>query len=387
MAKQKICIIGGSLSGLITSIGLSKLNCDIDLITGDINKKIKSTRTVAISQNNFDYLDKLNIFKSTKKELWPCSIMKLYIENKNGKFTNIFELNKNNNSKKILYMCENIKIIKLMLNKIKKTRSISIKNYGKVSEVLNSGLLKSIKAGNKNPKYNLIIICAGSNSDLVKKIFGTKIIERSYDEISITGMLNHNSIENNVARQIFLDEGVLALLPVSNTSTSIVWSVKKDKNKKNESFLKKKIIHYSSNFYKKIKFTGKIEIKNLNFLIRNNYYQNRTLLFGDALHVVHPLAGQGFNMTIRDLISLEKTLKNKIDLGLDIGSEDMLSEFSNETKPRNFVYSMGIDLIKNSFSIKNQTIKKIRNDVIKNLNNNNLMKNIFFDFADRGLKF
>ena len=92
-------------------------------------------------------------------------------------------------------------------------------------------------------------------------------------------------------------------------------------------------------------------------------------------------------MTIRDLISLEKTLKNKIDLGLDIGSEDMLSEFSNETKPRNFVYSMGIDLIKNSFSIKNQTIKKIRNDVIKNLNNNNLMKNIFFDFADRGLKF
>jgi len=92
-------------------------------------------------------------------------------------------------------------------------------------------------------------------------------------------------------------------------------------------------------------------------------------------------------MTIRDLISLEKTLKNKIDLGLDIGSEDMLSEFSNETKPRNFVYSMGIDLIKSSFSIKNQTIKKIRNDVIKNLNNNNLMKNIFFDFADRGLKF
>ena len=203
MAKQKICIFGGGLSGLITSIGLSKLNCDIDLITGDINKKIKSTRTVAISQNNFDYLDKLNIFKSTKKELRPCSIMKLYIENKNSKFTNIFELNKNNNSKKILYMCENTKIIKLMLNKIKKTRSIFIKNYGKVSEVLNSGLLKSIKAGNKNPKYNLIIICAGSNSDLVKKIFGTKIIERSYDEISITGMLNHNSIENNVARQIF----------------------------------------------------------------------------------------------------------------------------------------------------------------------------------------
>ena len=65
----------------------------------------------------------------------------------------------------------------------------------------------------------------------------------------------------------------------------------------------------------------------------------------------------------------------------------MLSEFSNETKPRNFVYSMGIDLIRNSFSIKNQSIKKIRNDVFKTLNNNSFVKNIFFDIADKGLKF
>ena len=62
MKKQKICIIGGGLTGLITAITLSKLNLKIDLITDDAKKNLKSNRTIAISQNNYDFLKKLNIF-------------------------------------------------------------------------------------------------------------------------------------------------------------------------------------------------------------------------------------------------------------------------------------------------------------------------------------
>ena len=93
MKKQKICIIGGNLTGLVTAISLSKLNCDIDLITSDINKNTKSNRTIAISENNFNFLNKLNIAKSFTKKTWPCSIMKLYTEGKNEKFSEIFEFN------------------------------------------------------------------------------------------------------------------------------------------------------------------------------------------------------------------------------------------------------------------------------------------------------
>ena len=61
MEKQKICIVGGGLTGLITAITLSKLNLKIDLITGNINQYTKSNRTIAISQNNYDFLKKLKI--------------------------------------------------------------------------------------------------------------------------------------------------------------------------------------------------------------------------------------------------------------------------------------------------------------------------------------
>ena len=160
----------------------------------------------------------------------------------------------------------------------------------------------------------------------------------------------------------------------------------KYKNKK-KLFLKNKIKSYTKNFYKKVKFISNIEFKDLNLLIRKIYYRDRVLLFGDALHEVHPLAGQGFNMVLRDLAILEKTLKDKIGLGLDIGSSDILSEFSNETKSRNFVYAMGIDFLKNSFSFQNRSFKKFRNKVITSLNKSNFVKDVFFNLADKGLKF
>ena len=383
MKKQKICIIGGNLTGLVTAISLSKLNCAIDLITSDINKNTKSNRTIAISENNFNFLNKLNISRSLKKEVWPCSIMKLYTEIKNEKFSEIFELNNDNKRKKILYMLENSKITKLMMSKIKQIKSISVKYHEKISEIATSGSLKSVKFNNNNNyKYNLIIICAGSNSSLVKNLFNDQIIENLYNEVSISAILKHSSLKNNTVRQIFLDNEILALLPISNTRTSIVWSVKKDIKEKNDLCTKKKIEFYVKNYLKNATFATNIEYKDLNFIIRNKYFQDRTLLFGDALHVLHPFVGQGFNMTLRDLACLEKTLSKKIYLGLDIGSSDILSEFSSKVKPRNFVFSIGVDFLKNSFSFK-----KLRNDILKILNKSNFAKNILFNIADKGFNF
>jgi len=381
MKKQKICIIGGNLTGLVTAIALSKLNCDIDLIMGSNKLNPSINRTIAISENNLDYLNKLNIHKSLKNEAWACSKMKLYTEIKKKKNLEVFKLDNNEKAKKIFYMIENSKMINLMINKIKKNQSISIKNHGKINEIFNSGLLKSIKINNTKFKYNLIIICTGNSSNLVKNIFKEPLIENSYEETSITTTLNHNSLENNVARQFFLHNGILALLPISNTKTSIVWSIRGNV-KKNDLYLKRKIKFYVKQYIKNAKFINKIEYKNLKFLIRSKYYQDRILLFGDALHIIHPFIGQGFNMTLRDLACLEKILAQNINLGLDVGSSNILSEFSNETKPRNFVFSVGSDILKNSFAFQEP-----RNSILKIINRSDFAKDILFNIADKGFRF
>ena len=353
MKKQKICIIGGNLTGLVTAIALSKLNCDIDLITGNNKLNPSINRTIAISENNLDYLNKLNIYKSLKNEAWACSKMKLYTEIKKKKNSEVFQLDNNEKGKKVLYMIENSKMIKLMINKIKKNHSISIKNNGKINEIFNSGLLKSIKINNTKFKYNLIIICTGSSSNLVKNIFKEPLIENSYEETSITTTLNHNLLENNVARQFFLHNGILALLPISNNKTSIVYSARGNNNIDISFLIKKFNLRYSNIKVSKI---SSFELKSSN--LRSYYFEN-ILAFGEMLHKLHPLAGQGFNMSIRDIKELSKLIRSKLDLGLnldvsyfDIEYHDTLEGWkgTGSWKTNNFpgkVKSRGIELVSN----------------------------------------
>ena len=394
MEKQKVCIIGGGLTGLVTAIALSRLNLEVDLVTGhNINKKVKSARTIALSQNNYDFLKKLKINNLLENFFWPCDNMKLYAGNENEKFDEIFEINRSKKEQKqIFYMVKNSTLIKSLIKNIKKNKSINYQPQKKIYSIVNSGLLKSVKLKSKNnSKYNLIIVCTGAISNLVKNTPRDQFLNQSYKEFAITTILKHNSFKNNIARQIFLNNEILALLPISKTKTSIIWYVKKNTMSKyaNSSnlFLKKKIKLYTKDFLKKIQFISNMEFKDLNFFIRKKYFYDRVLLFGDILHQVHPLTGQGFNMVLRDLSTLKKILRSKINLGLDIGSPDVLTEFSKEVKPRNFAYSLGIDFIRNCFSIENKSFNLIRNKIITKLNKNNLVKDIFYDIANTGFKF
>tara|TARA_Y100000741_G_scaffold181453_1_gene137920 strand:- start:8974 stop:10134 length:1161 start_codon:yes stop_codon:yes gene_type:complete len=385
MKKQKICIIGGSLTGLITSIALSKLNCEIDIITGSTNANLKSSRTTAISQNNLEFLNELDISNLLKKELWACTNMKLYTENHNKKTLELLDFNINKVNKKVLYMMENKKIRNILMNQIKKNKLISLIKNKNISQINDSGILKSVKLEKKFIKYNLIIICTGNNSALVKNFFKDQIIEDSYNEMSLTAVLKHDTLKNDTARQFFYNKEILALLPISNTRTSVVYFIKKN-NKQNNLFYKNKIKSHVKNYFKNIIFESNIEYGEANFLIRKNYFKDRTLLFGDALHVIHPFAGQGFNMVLRDLKFLKDILDKKISLGLDIGSLDVLSEFSKKTKLNNFAFSIGLDILKKSFSVNNKFFNEGRNNLLQILNKNNYAKNIFYNIANEGLK-
>ena len=89
-----------------------------------------------------------------------------------------------------------------------------------------------------------------------------------------------------------------------------------------------------------------------------NYYHKNILAFGELTHKIHPLAGQGFNMTIRDIKILLEIIQNKIDLGLPINSS-VNQEFQKNTKHRNFIFSNGIDFIYEFFNYESKILRII----------------------------
>jgi 2-octaprenyl-6-methoxyphenol hydroxylase len=117
-----------------------------------------------------------------------------------------------------------------------------------------------------------------------------------------------------------------------------------------------------------------------------NYYHENILAFGDLLHRIHPLAGQGFNMTIRDIKILSEIIQKKIDLGIQLDSS-ILYDFEKETKNKNFLFSNSIDLIYEIFNFDKQKKNKSFNNILKTVGKNKRLNNYFIKLADKGLNF
>ena len=117
-----------------------------------------------------------------------------------------------------------------------------------------------------------------------------------------------------------------------------------------------------------------------------SYYHKNILAFGDLLHRIHPLAGQGFNMTIRDIKILSEIIQNKIELGMQIDSS-ILAEFEKETKSKNFLFSNSIDFIYEVFNLDKKTQDKSFNQFLKIVGKNKALTKYFIKLADRGLSF
>lgn len=367
MKKQRICIVGDGLSGLTTAIALNNLpNLDIHLVTKKLLKK-EDQRTTAISESNFKFF-KENISNLNTKLFWPSKNIELFYESKKKKinFLNI-KAEKNN----LMYVFENKKVKKILLKEVKKKK---IKTFSK-----NIKNLKELK------NYELIILCLGANAKIYEKIVKSRSINKDYKEVAVTGFVKHK-IKNLTTSQFFLREGPLAILPFSKNNFSFVWSL--DKNFYN--FNSKNIINIIKNkFQNLLSYKKKIQINNIQSYpislgLKRNYHDKNILILGEGLHAIHPVAGQGFNLVIRDIKKLKEIIEYYSSLGIAITNSCALDEFYEQRKPENNILALGID-VTHSFFKKNKYLDPFKELFLKNINKNNTLKKLSKIISNKGL--
>jgi len=359
---MSVCILGNSLTALTLAKALVNYKINVDVIFNKKNYKINNSRTIGISKNNVDFFnsDIVNI----EKLVW--------------------------NIKKIEIFSENLKREKLLNFKANKNQLFSIIENYKLYQLLNKGLSKSkfFKSKFLNDKnisflneYDLVINCDPLN--FITKRYFSKKISKEYNSNAYTTIISHDEIINDTAVQIFTKKGPLAFLPISNKKTSIVYSVHNSNNREDENI--KKLIQ-DKNFNYKIRHIEKINSFELKSLNLRSYYHKNILAFGDLLHKVHPLAGQGFNMTIRDIKVLSQIIKKRLDVGLLLDSS-VNAEFQKKIKHKNFIFSNSIDLIHEFFNIERKTKTNFLSKSVKLIGNQPSINRIFTKIADRGVLF
>jgi len=118
--------------------------------------------------------------------------------------------------------------------------------------------------------------------------------------------------------------------------------------------------------------------------LERTYYKNDILILGEGLHTVHPVAGQGFNLVLRDINKLQELLKYYTELGMSISSTPVLEDFTNNRKSENIITGIGIDLTHNFFK-KNKFLDPFKETILKNISKNNTLKKISKFISNQGL--
>ena len=357
-----ICILGNSLTALTLAKALTKQNIYVDILYEKKILNINKNRTIGISKSNIDYLNK-NII-NINKLLWK--IKKIEIFSDTLKKEKLINFEKSNDQ--VFSIIKNYNLYKKLNSDLCKNKYFKLKHF----QIKNLSILD---------KYDLVVNCDLKNI-ITKKFFNNKN-EKKYNSKAYTTIIKHEKILNNTAVQIFTNKGPLAFLPISETKTSVVYSISSSINEKKMNV--EKLIR-NKNYKYKIKNIEKINNFDLKFSNLRKYYHNNILAFGDLLHTIHPLAGQGFNMTIRDISIFLDIVKDKIDLGLQL-DKSVNIEFQSKTKHKNLIFSNGIDLIHEFFNFERKTNNKLLSKSVQLISRNSQVNKIFSKIADKGALF
>ena len=363
---MNVCIIGDGLTSLSLAKNLVNKKINVHIYKKKKINNLSLTRTVGISANNLEFFKK-EINKLPKKIIWEVKKIEIYSE----KLINSKILNFENNKKNLFYMVKNYELYHSLNNELSKNKFFK-KKYIKQKSFYDNLLKKN--------NYDLIINC-DENNPISKKYF-VKKINKDYNNIAFTTILEHNKLENNSAIQIFTNEGPIAFLPLSKTKTSVVFSVES----KSKNFSDDEILTLIKKYNPKFKIKKHLKLSSFKLKSSNlrNYYYKNILAFGDLLHRIHPLAGQGFNMTIRDISSLSEIIQDKINLGLQLDSI-VMKEFEKKTKNKNFVFLTGIDFIYEFFNFDKKIKDKKFNKILQLIGKNKILMSSIIRFADKGM--
>lgn len=186
----------------------------------------------------------------------------------------------------------------------------------------------------------LLVAADGGDSEIRDRL-GVPVQRWAYGQSAVVTNITSAQAHNNVAYERFTDTGPVALLPMTEQRCAVVWTVRDEQLESvlaldDEAFL----AAFQQRFgYRLGRFlrVGRRAGYPLNLLRARESVRGRVAIIGNAAHTLHPIAGQGFNLGIRDVAALAEVVDDAFRLGRDIGAAEVLAVYERwrRTEQRN----------------------------------------------------
>ncbi len=202
-------------------------------------------------------------------------------------------------------------------------------------------------------RARLAVAADGARSKL-GALAGVATIGWNYDQAGIVATVAHERDHEGRAEQHFLPCGPFAILPLPGRRSSIVWNERRAEArallKLDPEDLKRELEFRFTSKLGEIELASPVEAYPFRFQVARRLVDERLALIGDAAHVVHPLAGQGLNLGLRDVAALAETIVSEIRLGLDPGAPRPLGTYERRRRFDIAASGLGLDALNRLFS-------------------------------------
>ena len=293
--------------------------------------KINDLRTSAISQGSSRILTNLNIWNKigNKAQLINSILVK------DEKMSEIKFDSESTSEGPLGYIIENKILKEFVFKELTKNDLIDIYYDVEIQEIENKRQDVVKLKTNKGIFESYLLVGADGRYSKIRELSSFKYFYNDYNQRALVFNISHEKNHNSSAVEYFFPSGPLALLPMKNKKqkmSSVVWTIENSMQidlKRKNTFLKEFEKRYNGHFGKILNFSKPVTY-NLNVFYCYNYFKNRIILIGDACQAIHPIAGQGLNLGIRDAYILANTLEEGLSLGIDFGDELLLKKYSRK---------------------------------------------------------
>ncbi|MDS7694693.1 2-octaprenyl-6-methoxyphenyl hydroxylase [Acinetobacter soli] len=375
---QHVIIVGGGMVGLSLALMLAKQNIAVKLLEAiqypdydDENlapyHSSFDARNTALSRRSVQIYQKLQLWDALQQHATPILQVHITEEGSFGKARLVASQEKVESFGQVI---ENAWLGRVLLTQVRQHELIELIDGVKVTSLKQDQDFVYLNAEREHEQLELqakLVIAADGRDSFCRQALGVGADVRDYDQVAIVTTVQTSKPHEQVGFERFSALGPLALLPLPGESRrSVVWPVKKGTEDEwlgehnDQHFLNalQKTYGDRAGTFEK---TGRRFSYPLSQVLAHKQAVGRVVLMGNAAHTIHPVAGQGFNLCLRDADVLVRHLLQQLSESDDIGEpENLLAYEQARLKDQQRVIKF-CDSVVRGFSNQNPVLKLLRN--------------------------
>lgn len=376
--QQQVIIVGGGMVGLSLSLLLAKANIAVKLLEAvkypnydDQNvapyHSSFDARNTALSRRSVQIYQKLGLWDALQQHATPILQVHITEQGSFGKARLIAEQEKVESFGQVI---ENAWLGRVLLTQVRQQPLIELIDGVQVTALTQDTEQVHIEAKRGEEFLKLeskLLIAADGRDSFCRQAIGVGVDVHDYDQVAIVTTVQTSKPHEQVGFERFSALGPLALLPLPGEyRRSVVWPVKKGTESEwlgdeNDQHFLSALQQTYGDRAGKFEKTGKRFSYPLSQVLAHKQAVGRVILMGNAAHTIHPVAGQGFNLCLRDADVLVRYLVNQLTTSDDIGNPDNLLAYEQARLSDQQRVIKFCDTVVRGFSNQNPLLKLIRN--------------------------